>query len=427
MSEATKEAIKPQLGKDNLKDSVASAPPLKKEEVKEEKTGAAGQRVVDPDYLFLHAPREREFITGSEAAKEAIRRANVDIAIAYPITPQSETMQQVGYLYAEGYLKDYYRAEEEIGAMSAIAGASRSGVRCLTATAGPGLMRGMEAIVSWPGARLPSVLLVMCRVVNTPLAIQPDNVEIAYLLNAGGIVLHGEGQQDFYDFPLVGFMVGEKPEVTLPVAVAVDGFFVTHARGWVSMPAQDIKLPPRDCYHEAVPMMDNENPPIRISRDAPIQKSNFISYQMHASWQQEVWAAQERAKKWLHRWLGGLIEVINPTAKTMIVASGAAVSQSREAVRQAEEQGLDVGLIKVKSLRPFPAKELDEALDHADRIIVPEFNYIGWLSREIKSSIRRSDRVISGPRVFGGMTMPTELILEVITGSKESNPNNPNR
>ncbi len=418
MSEEVKENTETQPRNDDPRAHVISDPPPAKEEVKKEKTGAAAQRVVDPDYLILEAPRKKEFITGSEAAKESVRRANVDIAIAYPITPQSETMQQVGYLYAEGYIKDYYRGEEEIGVMSAVAGASRAGVRVLTATAGPGLMRGIEQIVSWPGGRLPSMLLVMCRVVNAPLAIQPDNIEISYLLNAGGIVLHGENQQDFYDYPLIGFMVGEKPEVTLPVAVAVDGFFVTHARGWVNMPAEDIKLPPRDCYHEAVPMMDNENPPIRISRDSPIQKSNFISYQMHAAWQQEIWAAQERAKKWLNRWLGGLIEVVNPGAKTMIVASGAAVSQSREAVRQATEKGLDVGLIKIKSIRPFPTQELNEALEHAEKIVVPEFNYVGWLAKEVKVAIDRTDRVIAGPRVFGGMTMPTELILETIAASK---------
>lgn len=164
----------------------------------------------------LQAPREKTFITGSEAAKEAIRRANVDVAISYPITPQSETMQQVGYLYAEGYVKDYYRGEEEYGVMSAIAGASRSGVRCLSATAGPGLMRGLEVISSWPGGRLPAVLLIMCRVINAPLAIQPDNVELSYMLNTGCLLFHAENQQDFYDYALAAFMIGEKPEVTLP-------------------------------------------------------------------------------------------------------------------------------------------------------------------------------------------------------------------
>src|SRR3972149_10541855 len=165
---------------------------------KEKENKAAKQRVVTPEYLFFEAPRTKPFTPGSGAAKEAIRRANVDIAISYPITPQSETMQQVGYLYAEGYLKDYYRGEEEYGVMSAIAGASRSGVRCMTATAGPGLMRGMEVIASWPGGRLPVVLLIMCRVVNAPLSIQPDNVELAYMLNTGCLLFHAENQQDFF-------------------------------------------------------------------------------------------------------------------------------------------------------------------------------------------------------------------------------------
>jgi pyruvate ferredoxin oxidoreductase alpha subunit len=413
MSEALEDEVKTNPQGDVI--SAVAEPPKA-----ESKKGAAAQKVVDPDYLILHAPREKTFITGSEAAKEAIRRSNVDIAISYPITPQSETMQQVGYLYAEGYLKDYYRGEEEYGVFSAIAGASRSGVRCLTATAGPGLMRGLEVISSWPGGRLPTMLLIMCRVINAPLAIQPDNIEISYMLNTGCIVLHAENQQDFYDYPIIGYMVGEKPEVTLPVAVAVDGFFVTHARGWVRLPSADIKLPARQCYHEAVPMMDNENPPIRISRDAPIQKSNFISYQMHASWQQETWAAAERSRKWLKRWLGGLIEVVNPRAKTMMVASGSAVSQAREAQRQAVEQGADVGLIKVKSLRPFPNQELIEALDHVEKIVIPEFNYPGWLAKEVRNVIPRTERIVSGPRVFGGMSMPTELILEYVLGDKKA-------
>jgi Pyruvate:ferredoxin oxidoreductase and related 2-oxoacid:ferredoxin oxidoreductases, alpha subunit len=140
------------------------------------------QRVVDADYLLLEAPRERKFITGAQAMAEAVKRANVDIAIAYPITPQSEVMHLVGDIWAQGYLKDYYRAEEEYGAMSAIAGAVRGGARAFSATSGPGLLRGLEAIASWPGHRIPAVLGVLTRVVNAPLSIQPDNVEIAYLL-----------------------------------------------------------------------------------------------------------------------------------------------------------------------------------------------------------------------------------------------------
>ncbi len=379
------------------------------------------QKVVDPMEMFFKLPRKTEFITGSEAARESIRRMNLDIAIAYPITPQSETMQQAGYLYDEGYIKDFYRGEEEIGVFSAISGASRAGVRCLTATSGPGLMRGMEAISSWPGARIPVVLMDMCRVINTPLAIQPDNIEMSFMLNTGMLLLHAEDQQDFYDYPLVAAIVSEKVDVTLPCAVSVDGFFVTHARGQVSMTPKEYKLPPRDGWKSAVPAMDNENPPARLSRDAPIQKSNFISYHMHSSWQQEVFAAVERSAKYFEKYLGGVIEIVNPDAEEFLVASGAAVSQSREAVRQEGEAGRKVGLIKIKTIRPFPTLQLIAALKNVKRVFVPEFNQAGWLHKELCSVLygKCDANIISGPRVYGGMTMPTEMILEWLADARK--------
>ena len=372
------------------------------------------QKVVDPEYLILEAPRERKFITGSQAFAEAIKRANVDIAIAYPITPQSETMHLVGDLYAQGYVKDYYRAEEEYGAMSAIAGAVRGGARAFSATSGPGLLRGLEAIASWPGHRIPAVLGVMTRVVNAPLSIQPDNIEISYLLNCGMIVLHAENQQDVFDFTLAGFVISEKVDVYIPVAVCTEGFFVTHAKGYVDLPPEDMKLPPRDPYKAPVPPTDCEIPPARIQRDAPVQKSNFMSYLIHAVWQQEVWSSNERARKWIKHYLGGLVEVVNPDAEVFIVASGCAAAQGREAQRYAEMEGLPVGLVKVKSIRPFPAQEIREILKKAKAVIVPEHNIVGWLAKEVKAVIPNSGIVVDGPRVYGGMTLPVELIMEKI-------------
>jgi pyruvate ferredoxin oxidoreductase, alpha subunit (EC 1.2.7.1) len=372
------------------------------------------QRVVDADYLLLEAPRERKFITGAQAMAEAVKRANVDIAIAYPITPQSEVMHLVGDIWAQGYLKDYYRAEEEYGAMSAIAGAVRGGARAFSATSGPGLLRGLEAIASWPGHRIPAVLGVLTRVVNAPLSIQPDNVEIAYLLNCGMVVLHAENQQDVFDFTLASFVISEKVDVYIPVAVCTEGFFVTHAKGYVSMTPEDMKLPPRDPYKAPVPPTDCEIPPARIQRDAPVQKSNFMSYLIHAVWQQEVWSSNIRAMKYIYKYLGGPIEVVNPDAEVFIVASGCAAAQGREAVRYAQLEGLNVGLVKVKSIRPFPEKEIREVLKKAKAVIVPEHNIVGWLAREVKAAIPDNDKVIGGPRVYGGMTLPVELIMEKV-------------
>ncbi|OGW68077.1 MAG: ferredoxin oxidoreductase [Nitrospirae bacterium RIFCSPLOWO2_02_FULL_62_14] len=389
---------------------------------------AKKQKVVTPEYLFLDAPRTKEFITGSEAAKEAIRRSNVDMAIAYPITPQSETMQLVGVLYGEGYVKEYYRGEEEVGVMAAIAGGSRAGVRCFTATAGPGTLRGLEGIASWPGHRLPAVAMFTCRVVNAPLAIQPDNIEIAYLLNCGMIVFHAENQQDMYDFIMAGFIISEKNDVTLPVGVCCDGFFVTHARGYVRMQDKSMKLPPREAWRGAVPVLDAENPPARLSRDAPVQKSNFMAYNIHAVWQQEVWAAVERSRKYIEKYMGGLCTAENvEKADAVIIASGSAAAQSREAVRLCAEKGIKVGLIKVRSLRPFPTQELRKLCKDVKLIVVPEFNYVGWLAKEVAAAIygHSKAKIIAGPHVYGGQSMPVELILDEVesglTGKKSTN------
>ena len=406
--------------------SVAAAP--KAEVKKDPHAEAKKQRVVTPEYMFFEAPRTKEFITGSEAAKEAVRRSNVDLSIAYPITPQSETMQLIGVLYGEGYVKEYYRGEEEYGVMSAIAGASRAGVRCFTATAGPGTLRGIEPIASWPGHRLPAVCMFTCRVVNAPLAIQPDNIEVSYLLNCGMIVFHAENQQDMFDFIMKAFIISEMNDVTLPVGVCCDGFFVTHARGYVHMQEKGIKLPPREAWRGAVPVLDAENPPARLSRDAPVQKSNFMAYNIHAVWQQEVWAAVERSRKYINKFMGGLCSAENmENAEAVIIAAGSAAAQSREAVRLCADKGIKVGLIKIRSLRPFPTEELRQLCKNTKLIVIPEFNYVGWLAREVATAIygHSKAKIIAGPHVYGGQSMPVELIVDEVesglTGKKSTN------
>src|SRR5437899_3968234 len=399
--------------------SVAAPKPTETGARKDPHAEAKRQKTVSPEYLFLEAPRTKEFITGSESAKEAVRRSNVDLAIAYPITPQSETMQLIGVLYGEGYVKEYYRGEEEVGVMAAMAGGSRAGVRCFTATAGPGTLRGLEGISSWPGHRLPIVAMFTCRVVNAPLAIQPDNVEVAYLINNGMIVLHAENQQDMYDFIMAGFVISEKNDVTLPVGVCCDGFFVTHARGYVRMQDRSMKLPPREAWRGAVPVLDAENPPARLSRDAPVQKSNFMAYNIHAVWQQEVGAAVERSRKYINQYMGGLCTAENTEdADAILIASGSAVAQSREAIRLCADKGIKVGLIKIRSLRPFPIPELQQLCAKAKLIVIPEFNYVAWLAKDVAAAIygHSKAKIIAGPHVYGGMSMPVEMIVDEVTG-----------
>ena len=373
-----------------------------------------GQVYTDINDIFYGSEQKPVFFTGSEVIKEAIRRASVGTSVAYPITPQSEAAALIGELYAEGYLDEYFRGESEFAVMGQCAGASFGGHRVFTTTAGPGTLRAMENFPMWAGSRLPIQVCVTCRGVNSPLSIQPDTLEMHYLLETGMLVWHAETAQDLFDFILKGFIVAEQPDVHVPIATCCDGFFVTHTKDTVELPSDKLTLTPYDPYKSPVTCMDMESAPIRMMRDPFVMKSNYISYATHASWQQEVHAAVERSRKHTIRLLDGLIDTVNIDRKILIVSSGTAVSQSREAIRLMEQQGIEVGLVKIKTIRPFPTEEIREATANADHIFVPEFNVAGWLAREIKAVLPDNDRVYTGPHVAGGMTMPSEVIMEEI-------------
>ncbi|NPA41386.1 MAG: ferredoxin oxidoreductase [Aquificae bacterium] len=378
----------------------------------------AGQRVVSPDYLLFEAPREKQFMTGSEVVKEAVKRASVDASVSYPITPQSEAAHLIGELWVEGYVGVYFRGESEFGVMSEIAGCAMAGARSITTTSGPGTLRAMENFPMWAGSRLPIQLVLMARGVNSPLTIQPDNLEVSFLLDTGCMIWHAETAQELFDMILAGFVVAEQPDVHVPLITVIDGFFISHTREAVMLPPDDIALPPYNPYKSPMVPLDMEMAPGRFLRDPYVMKSNYISYAAHTSWQFEVRAAIERSRPYAKHYLRGLIEEFgDPEGEIVFVASGTAAAQAKEATQMLiHEEGVKARVVRIKTIRPFPAQELIEALRGAKYVFVPEFNVIGWLEREIRRVLygNLDVPVIGSPRVAGGMTMPPEFIVKEV-------------
>ncbi len=378
----------------------------------------AGQRVVSPEYLLFEAPREKQFMTGSEVVKEAVKRSSVDASVSYPITPQSEAAHMIGELWVEGYVGVYFRGESEFGVMSEVAGCSMAGARTVTTTSGPGTLRAMENFPMWAGSRLPIQLVLMARGVNTPLSIQPDNLEISFLLDTGCMIWHAENAQELFDMIIAGFVVAEQPDVHVPIITAIDGFFISHTREAVNIPPDDIALPPYNPYKSPLVPIDMEMSPGRFLRDPYVMKSNYISYAAHTSWQYEVRAAIERSRPYAKHYLRGLIEEFgDPEGEIVFVASGTAGAQAKEATQiMIHEEGIKARVVRIKTLRPFPYQELLQAVQGAKYIFVPEFNVIGWLEREVRRALYGNVDipVIGSPRVAGGMTMPPEFIVKEV-------------
>ena len=202
---------------------------------------------------------------------------------------------------------------------------------------------------------IPVQLILMARGINSPLTIQPDNLEVSYMLETGCQVWYAENVQELFDMSIAAFVVAEKPDVHVPIVTVVDGFFVSHTRESVMLPADDIALFPYEPYKSPLPPIDSETPPGRFLRDPFVMKSNYISYATHASWQFEVRSAVERSRPYAEHFLNGLVHVTGEEdAEIAFVTCGTASHQAKEAHRDLMKQGVKTKVIKLRTIRPFP-------------------------------------------------------------------------
>src|SRR5690606_36387412 len=73
--------------------------------------------------------------TGNKAVAAAVKEVRPDVIAAYPITPQTEIVEQIAEYVTSGELDSrYIPVESEHSAMAACMGASITGARTFTAT-----------------------------------------------------------------------------------------------------------------------------------------------------------------------------------------------------------------------------------------------------------------------------------------------------
>jgi pyruvate ferredoxin oxidoreductase alpha subunit len=99
-------------------------------------------------------------ITGTSAAAEAAKLADVDVIAAYPITPQTTSVEKLADFVANGELNaEYIKVESEHSAISACVGASATGARTFTATSSQGLALMHEILFAAAGMIIDIVIL----------------------------------------------------------------------------------------------------------------------------------------------------------------------------------------------------------------------------------------------------------------------------
>ncbi len=361
---------------------------------------------------------------GSMAVAQAVRTCRPAVISAYPITPQTHIIEFLAQMVANGELDaEYIRADSEFSAISILAGASATGVRTYTASSSQGLLLMTEMIYYLAGTRLPVVLTGANRQVTAPIGLQPDHQDTMSFRDAGLIELYVEDVQEAYDTHLQAFKIAEDHDILLPVMVCMDGFVLTHVYEPVKTFSQedvDAFLPPYVPIHYMTP----EKPMVFGSgTDEPnTMEFHYMGQQaaLRAINKIEVVAREFEASFGHYR--GGLIDTYaTEDAEVILVAMGSVIGTLREAVDILRSEGTKVGLVKVRSFRPFPAEALRQAISHAGAVAVLDralsYGYEGILATDVKSALYDAPTrpLIIGMMVgFGGREVNLGTIREVV-------------
>jgi pyruvate ferredoxin oxidoreductase alpha subunit len=324
-------------------------------------------------------------LNGDEAVAYAAKQSDVDVVAAYPITPQTIIVERFSEYVANGEVDtEFVCVESEHSALTACLTAAATGARAFTATASAGLALMHEILYVTSGCRAPVVMSVVNRALSAPINIHCDHSDTMVERDCGWIQIYVENSQEAYDSIIQAFKIAENPELLLPVMVGLDGFTLSHTLENVQTLPDDlvkefvgIRQFPRVVNHEgkAVPFKLDPANPVTIG---PLALYDY--YFEHKRQQEEAMQIAPKIIQQVHeeyakisgrRYGDGLVEPYYlEDAETAIVCVGSTSGTVKTIVDELRSKGMKVGLLRFRTFRPLPVKEITKALENVKAVAV---------------------------------------------------------
>ena len=353
----------------------------------------------------------KERMSGNEAVAYAIRQINPDVMPAFPITPSTEIPQMVSTYIANGKIDtEFIPVESEHSAMSAAIGSDAAGARTLTATSSAGLALMWEELLLAASNRMPIALALVNRTLSGPININCDHTDGMGARDTGWIQIYSENNQEAYDNFIQAFPIAEDKRVHLPIMICQDGFITSHA-------VENIELLEDEPVKKFVGEYNPEE--FLLNPDKPIAVGPYSvsNYAMEARKNQEIAMENSKevilevAKKFAEmsgREYGLFEEYKISDADFIMLIMGSAAGTAKEAVDELRQQGKKVGVLKLRVFRPFPEKEIAEALKNCKAVAVMDrcesYNgNSGPLGSEVVAGLYRNKVIIEAINYIYGL------------------------
>ena len=352
-----------------------------------------------------------KLLTGNSAAAWGARLAPVDYIPAFPITPQTEIIEDLALWVDRGELDArLVTLESEHSMITAAAAAASSGVRAFTATSSQGLLYGMEMIYTVSGWRTPFVLVNVSRGLASPITLESDHNDIMAARDSGFLQIHCATCQEIADGVLIAYRLAEHADVRVPAIVNLDGFYLSFTR-------EPVDLPDASKAAAFVGEYDPEN--LQFKGNTPLsQAMAVLGGGPYSYFRYETHLAVERA-------LSVYDEVIDEFAATfgrrydkidaycmddadyVFIMLGSFSTKARDAVDSLRAAGKKVGLLRPRLFRPLPAALLRQWLQGRCAVAVIDQNISmgmgGILHSELATALYGIDKAPLLASYIGGL------------------------
>ena len=365
----------------------------------------------------------RERLSGNEAVAFALKQINPDVMAAFPITPSTEIPQYISQYLANGEITtEFVTVESEHSAMSACIGSAAAGARTCTATSSAGFALMWEMLYVAASSRLPITMSCVNRALSAPININNDHSDSMGARDSGWIQFYAENNQEAYDNYIMAVRVAEHKDVMLPAMCCQDGFITSHA-------VESIDLLETEKVKEFVGEYQPEKYLLNSKEALSVGPYDIAGYYMEHKKQQAV--AIENAHKVINdiakeyaaltgREYHMIEEYMMEDAEYAIVIIGSSAGTAKEACRVLRAKGIKVGVIKIRVFRPFPAKEIAEALKNVKAVALMDkvdsfSNCGGPLGAEVRAAMYGHCDALAVNYVYGlgGRDVRVESIVSV--------------
>ena len=337
--------------------------------------------------------KETRVLNGNKAAAYGAKLSRPEIIAVYPITPQTALVEYLSQFVADGDLDaSMVEVESEHSVMSVLHGASFAGCRVFSGTSGQGLAYMYEPYIRTSTMRLPIVMCIVNREVISPTTVWGGPQDSITLRDAGWIQIYVENNQEILDSIIMAYRIAEDPRVLLPVNICYDGFYLSHMTDFVEIPEQktvDTFLPPYEQKHLKI---DPDDP---MAIDPLTPGDLLMEYRYHhlEAMNHSLDVIQEVDRSFgslFGRSYGGLLDSYRmEDSEIVLLTMGSVTGTARVAVDRAREEGVKVGLVKLRALRPFPWKSLRKVLSGKAAVGVVDRNVcFGWCSGTVYMELR---------------------------------------